>query len=216
MSTAAATTFVELSELFAQNLAADAMKRAGNRADALILCQAAAGMFDELAVAETTSENIRATHVEDAAAWRRAHEIITAAPMTFHEAAMIAAFSDRPVHELLEIPADIAENIDAANWKAGTGLTDDSERRVIFRQKRTAAALAVSAKSGGGTSVDDVADLISSHCPDISDADYEQLHAAVMEAIPTARFSQTEADAWNKADAYCRAEAAAERRMCFG
>lgn len=76
--------------------------------------------------------------------------------------------------------------------------------------------LAVSAKSGGGTSVDDVADLIGSHVSEISDADYEWLHKAVMELIPTARFSQVEADAWNKADAYCRAEDAAERRMCFG
>ncbi len=127
-------------ENFARRLADGALANTKNDRDlALLITRVNADMFDSLAVADVTAENMRATYVDDAAAWRRAGEMILEGEMTFHEAAVIAATSDKPVHELLEIPDEIAENIDAANWKAGSGFSDDSGRREIFRARRTAA-----------------------------------------------------------------------------
>jgi len=58
--------------------------------------------------------------------------------MTFNDYALIAARATVPLWANLEIPSDIAENIDAANWKAGCGLSDDTGRREVFRAKRAA------------------------------------------------------------------------------
>jgi hypothetical protein len=43
------------------------------------------------------------------------------------------------IYDNLEIPDDIAESIDAANWVAGSGLSDSSGRREVFRARRAAA-----------------------------------------------------------------------------
>ncbi|MBY3055054.1 hypothetical protein HF263_03040 [Rhizobium leguminosarum] len=48
-----------------------------------------------------------------------------------------------PLYENLDIPADVAEDIDAANWIVGSGLKDASGRREIFRQRRAEAYAAV-------------------------------------------------------------------------
>lgn len=52
---------------------------------------------------------------------------------------LLAAASDKPVSDMLDIPADIAEDIDAANWTAGIGLKDTAGRRARFRNLRAAA-----------------------------------------------------------------------------
>lgn len=52
-----------------------------------------------------------------------------------------------PLHQALEIPADIAEDIDAANWTAGCGLTDTTGRRERFRQLRAEAEAAESKRT---------------------------------------------------------------------
>ena len=44
-----------------------------------------------------------------------------------------------PLYDNLDIPADVAEDIDAANWSAGIGLKDTTARRELFREKRAEA-----------------------------------------------------------------------------
>lgn len=59
---------------------------------------------------------------------------------------LVAAQSDLPVCDNLAIPADIAEEIDAYNWRAGCGLSDDSGRREVFRARRAEAVAKRNAK----------------------------------------------------------------------
>jgi hypothetical protein len=46
---------------------------------------------------------------------------------------------DVPLYNNLDIPADVAEDIDAANWSAGIGLKNTTARRELFREKRAEA-----------------------------------------------------------------------------
>ncbi len=66
---------------------------------------------------------------------------------TLHDYNLIAASATAPLYEVLAIPADIAEDIDAANWTIGCGLKDTTARRELFRVKRAAfeASVAVQA-----------------------------------------------------------------------
>lgn len=53
-----------------------------------------------------------------------------------HEWLCLAAQSIQPLYERLDIPAQICEDMDAANWTAGIGIKDNSGRREVFREKR--------------------------------------------------------------------------------
>jgi hypothetical protein len=48
-----------------------------------------------------------------------------------------------PLWNNLDIPADVAEDIDAANWTVGSGIKDASGRREIFRKRRAEAYAAM-------------------------------------------------------------------------
>lgn len=64
----------------------------------------------------------------------------SAVPFGLTEYTLLAASRPGvPLSGQLDIPADIAEDIDAANWVAGSGLKDASGRRELFRSARALA-----------------------------------------------------------------------------
>jgi hypothetical protein len=78
--------------------------------------------------------------------------------------------------------------------------------------ERMAMRLAVLAKSGGGTSVDHVTDLVSSEVDGLEGDAFYALRDRVLALIPEARFSFSVAQDWADAFGFCIDEAAAEHQ----
>lgn len=85
--------------------------------------------------------------------------------------------------------------------------------------------LAIEAKSGGGTSADDVADLVAAYCPELddpwgndaeTDAKFDALVEEVLTLIPFAPFNEGKAMEWARAGAEARACERAENFTPFG
>lgn len=105
------------------------------------------------------------------------------------------------------------------------GLTDLARDEWRKTMTHTAMELAVEAKSGGGTTLDDVACLVSVYRPELAnpygndeetDAKFSALVDEVMALIPTAKFSQKSAEEWAHAGAVNRACDRAEQFTPFG
>ena len=92
-----------------------------------------------------------------------------------------------------------------------TTLSERIEFNIAI-DERHAMRLAVLAKSGGGTSHEDVTDFVSSENPDLQGDAFYTLRDRVLTLIPEARFSMSVAQAWADASGYCIAKAAAERQ----
>lgn len=88
---------------------------------------------------EEMQEIAAAEYEQEAATEEAARLLPSAADELAYWTLEAARKPDVPLYDNLDIPADVAEDIDARNWSFGSGLKNTVARRELFREKRAEA-----------------------------------------------------------------------------